>query len=229
MKSKSTSTKRKTPAKNEGNGSVFPVVAIGASAGGLEAVTELLRNLSSKTGMAFIYVQHLSPDHKSMLTSLLSKVTTMKVQEVVNKVEMEPDNLYIIPPDKEINVTNGHIKLSPRPDSPRINLPINILFSSLAETHKANTIGVILSGSANDGTIGMKSIKHEGGLTFAQDDSAKFKSMPLSAIAAGVVDFILSPKEIAKELTRLSSHAGSVKRMDGFKDRKMVSIITIRI
>ncbi|MBK9317426.1 MAG: hypothetical protein IPM91_00370 [Bacteroidetes bacterium] len=211
MKAKSTSTKRKTPAKNESNGSVFPVVAIGASAGGLEAVTELLRNLSSKTGMAFIYVQHLSPDHKSMLTSLLAKVTAMKVQEVVNKVEMEPDNLYIIPPDKEINVTNGHIKLSPRPDSPRINLPINILFSSLAETHKANTIGVILSGSANDGTIGMKSIKQEGGITFAQDDSAKFKSMPLSAIAAGVVDFILSPKEIAKELTRLSTHASSVK------------------
>ncbi|HNV28975.1 MAG TPA: chemotaxis protein CheB [Cyclobacteriaceae bacterium] len=184
----------------------FPIVAIGASAGGLEAISELLKYLSPVTGMAFIYVQHLSPDHKSLLTALLAKVTTMKVQDVKDKILIEPNNVYVIPPDKEIQVTNGHIKLSPRPDLPKINLPIDLLFSSLAATHKENVIGVILSGSASDGTQGMKSIKHEGGLTFAQDSSAKFSSMPKSAIAAGVVDYILSPKEIALELARISRH-----------------------
>lgn len=198
---------RKSPAKKRSpHNTTFPVVAIGASAGGLEAILELLKYLSPITGMAFIYVQHLSPDHKSMLTVLLSKVTTMKVQDVKDKILMAPNNVYVIPPDKEIKVTNGHIKLTPRPDVPKVNLPIDLLFSTLAETHKENVIGIILSGSASDGTQGMKAIKHEGGLTFAQDGSAKFSSMPKSAIAAGIVDYILSPKEIALELARISKH-----------------------
>lgn len=184
----------------------FPIVAIGASAGGLEAVSEFLKHLDPHTGMAFIYVQHLRPDHKSMLTPLLSKITSVDVKEVENKVLIAPNCFYIIPPDKEISAENGHIILRPRPDSPKFNLPIDILFSSLSKTHGENVIGVILSGSASDGTIGMKSIKENGGLTFAQDDTAKFDSMPKSAIAAGIVDFILSPKEIALELNRLSKH-----------------------
>jgi len=199
---------KKAPAKKltKSQSNPFPIVAIGGSAGGLEAITELLRHLSPVTGMAFIYVQHLSPDHKSLLTALLAKVTVMKVQDVKDKVLMMPNNVYVIPPDKEIMATNGHLKLTPRPDAPKINLPIDLLFTSLAETHKENVIGIILSGSASDGTQGMKSIKHAGGLTFAQDESAKFNSMPKSAIAAGVVDYILSPKEIALELARISRH-----------------------
>ncbi|MBK6622168.1 MAG: histidine kinase [Saprospirales bacterium] len=184
----------------------FPVVAIGASAGGLEAITLLLQNLPPDTGMAFVYVQHLSPDHKSILTALLAKATLMKVQEVKNKMRMAPNNLYVIPPDKEMAVEDGHIKLTPRHKERMINLPIDTFFCSLAENHKTGAIGIILSGSAHDGAIGMKAIKQEGGLTFAQDDSAKFNSMPKSAIAEGVVDFILSPKEIALELARLSKH-----------------------
>ena len=183
----------------------FPVVAIGASAGGLEAMMELLENLPHNTGMAFIYVQHLSPDHKSLLTEILSKKTKMKVQEIDDMDKIKPDNVFVIPYNKGIEVTDGHIKLIPRSQkSPAIS--IDILFSSLAEAQKERVIGIVLSGSASDGTIGIKAIKHEGGLTFAQDDSAKFESMPNSAIAAGVVDFILSPKEIALELARLSKH-----------------------
>jgi two-component system CheB/CheR fusion protein len=198
--------KKKNTTKKKQKVESFPMVAIGASAGGLEAVTLLLQNVTSNTGMAFIYVQHLSPDHKSILTSLLSKTTLMKVQEVTDRVLMKPDNFYVIPPDKEIAVTDGHIKLSPRRKDQGINLPINTLFCSLAEIHRERAIGVILSGSASDGTIGLRAIKDHGGLTFAQDDSAKFGSMPRSAIAAGVVDFVLSPKEIGRELTRLSKH-----------------------
>jgi two-component system CheB/CheR fusion protein len=183
----------------------FTVVAIGASAGGLEAITQLLQNLSPTTGMAFIYVQHLSPDHKSMLSSILSNTTQMQVQDVDDMEKLTPNNVYVIPYNKGIEVTDGHIKLIPRSSGgPAIS--IDILFSSLAETHKKNVIGVVLSGSAHDGTIGLRDIKLAGGLTFAQDDSARFGSMPNSAIADGVVDYIMSPAEIGIELTRLSQN-----------------------
>ena len=189
------------------NGPSSPtVVAIGASAGGLEAMTLFLKNLSPTTGMAFIYVQHLSPDHKSLLTSILSKITDMTVQEIDDMEKIKPDNVYIIPHNKDIKVTDGHIKLIPRPKSKASNLSIDVLFSSLAVARKENVIGVVLSGSANDGTRGLKEIKEAGGITFAQDDSAKFTSMPHSAIAEGVVDFILSPKEIAVQLNWMSKH-----------------------
>jgi two-component system CheB/CheR fusion protein len=183
----------------------FTVVAIGASAGGLEAITQLLQNLSPTTGMAFIFVQHLSPDHKSMLASILSKTTQMKVQDIDDMEKMIPNNVYIIPYNKGIEVTDGHIKLIPRSTGgPAIS--IDVLFSSLAETHKKNVIGVVLSGSAHDGTIGLRDIKLAGGVTFAQDDSARFGSMPKSAIADGFVDYIMSPAEIGLEITLMSQH-----------------------
>ncbi|MDX2072717.1 MAG: CheR family methyltransferase [Haliscomenobacter sp.] len=184
----------------------FPIVAIGASAGGLEAITSLLHNLSPTTGMAFIYVQHLSPDHKSLLTPILSKTTSMTVQDIEDMDKMLPDHVYVMPYNKDITVTDGHIKLIPRPQNKTSNLSIDVLFSSLAETHKENVVGVVLSGSASDGTRGLKEIKLAGGITFAQDDSAKFGSMPQSAIAEGIVDFILSPQEMARELNWMSKH-----------------------
>jgi two-component system CheB/CheR fusion protein len=200
---------------------IFPIVAIGASAGGLEAVSQLLKSLPSNTGMAFIYVQHLSPDHKSLLTPILSKITKMKVQEIEEMENMVPNNVYVIPHNKEIKVIDGHIQLLPRPKNSSANLPIDVLFSSLAETHKDNVIGVILSGNANDGTKGIKAIKEVGGLTFAQDDSAQAGSMPESAIASGMVDYILSPKEIAHELTRLSKSGFLMRNMKG-KQKEVV-------
>ena len=190
----------------------FTVVAIGASAGGLEAITELLKNVSSTTGMAFIYVQHLSPDHKSMLTSILSKTTQMQVQEIDDMEKMVPNNVYVIPHNRGIEVTDGHIKLIPRTKGgPAIS--IDILFSSLAETHKKNVIGVVLSGSAHDGTIGLRDIKLAGGVTFAQDNSARFASMPNSAIADGTVDYIMSPAEIGIQLTQISKNPSIIREV----------------
>jgi two-component system CheB/CheR fusion protein len=125
--------------------SSFTVVAIGASAGGLEAITQLLQNISPTTGMAFIYVQHLSPDHESILSSLLSRATTMKVQDVENMDKMEPNNVYVIPYNKEIKVTDGHIQLLPRHKT--YTLTIDVLFTSLAATHKENVIGIIEIGT----------------------------------------------------------------------------------
>lgn len=205
MRATPSRTQRKPASVKQIKENSFPVVAIGASAGGLEAMTELLRNLPPDTGMAFIYVQHLSPDHKSMLTEILSKTTEMQVQEIDDMDKIKPDNVFIIPYNKGIKVTDGHIKLIPRSESSSA-ISIDILFSSLAHAQKERVIGIVLSGSASDGTIGIKDIKHEGGLTFAQNDTAKFASMPRSAIATGMVDFILSPKEIALELVRISTH-----------------------
>ena len=185
--------------------SSFPIVAIGASSGGLEAITELLQNLPADTGMTFIFIQHLSPDYKSMLVSLLEKSTSMAVQEIEDMERMRPNNVYVIPYNRGIEVTDGHIQLIPRSkNGPAMS--IDILFTSLAETHKEDAIGVVLSGNASDGTQGLKMIKQEGGITFAQDNSAKYGSMPESAINEGVADFILSPKEIALELGRIGRH-----------------------
>ena len=131
MKLAPSKNKKKSPAKEGIKDNSFPIVAIGASAGGLEAVSLLLRNLPPDTGMSFIYVQHLSPGHKSILTSLLAKTTLMKVQEVTNKIFMKPDNLYVIPPDKEMTVLDGHIKLTPRRNDRGVSLPIDTFYKEL--------------------------------------------------------------------------------------------------
>ncbi|MDB5281009.1 MAG: domain S-box protein, partial [Bacteroidota bacterium] len=191
--------------REKANETVFPIVAIGASSGGLEAVTELLRYLPANTGMAFIFIQHLSPDYKSILASLLAKSTKMKVQVIEDMELMHPNNVYVIPYNKGIEITDGHIQLIPRSKSSSA-VSIDVLFTSLAEKHKENAIGIVLSGNASDGTMGLKAIRREGGITFAQDNSAKYGSMPESAISEGVADFILSPKEIALELTRIAKH-----------------------
>ncbi len=201
LKPDTTGKKKKTIRKEAS----FPIVAIGASSGGLEAITELLQNLAPDTGMAFIFIQHLSPDYKSLLVSLLEKSTKMAVQEIEDMERMEPNNVYVIPYNKGIEVTDGHIQLIPRTkNGPAMS--IDILFISLAETHKEDAIGVVLSGNASDGTQGLKMIKQEGGITFAQDNSAKYGSMPESAINEGVADFILSPAEIAIELGRIAKY-----------------------
>ena len=188
----------------------FPIVAIGASAGGLEAMSQLLMHLPVNTGMTYIYVQHLSPDHKSLLTDILSKITKMQVLEITDMEHMVPDTVYVIPYNKGIKVTDGHIKLLPRSKAGAA-ISIDVLFTSLAETHKENVIGIILSGNAHDGTMGIKTIKEAGGLTFVQDDSAQAKSMPHSAIASGMIDYVLSPKEIALKLADLYQN-GFLKR-----------------
>lgn len=194
---------KKHIAKNKHADKSFPIVAIGASAGWLNAISDLLQNIPVNTGMAFIYGQHLNPKHKSFLPSILARSTKMKVQKIEDMVRMKPDHVYVIPYNKGIEVTDGHIHLTPRGNN---FSTITTLFASLAETHKENAIGIILSGYGSDGALGLKAIKEAGGVTFAQDGSAEVGSMPDSAISLGVVDFVLSPKEIALELARLSKN-----------------------
>ncbi len=178
----------------------FPIAGIGASAGGLEALRTFLENLPDDTGIAYVIVQHLSPDHESILPELLNKKTSMPVHKVEDRMAINSNNIYVIPPNTYMSIIDGHLTLSPRVNKTGAFLPIDFFFKNLASIYQNKAIGILLSGTGSDGTIGFKDIKAEGGITFAQDDSADFSGMPKSAIDAGFVDFILSPDRIAKEL-----------------------------
>ena len=181
------------------------IVGIGASAGGLDAFTQLLEKLPNDTGMAFVLVQHLDPNHKSALTDILSKITTMTVSEVENKTVVSPNHVYIIPPDKAMLITHGILNLVPREETARPFMPIDYFLESLAKDQGNKAIGVILSGAASDGSLGLKEVKNVGGITFAQKpQTAEFDTMPLNAITTGVVDFVLPPDDIACELAEIA-------------------------
>ena len=150
------------------------------------------------TGLGFVLVQHLLPQHKSALTQLMARATSIPVREVTNNLRIKPNHVYVIPPDKKLGIAKGVLKLKPRGKNRGAHHPIDAFFESLAQDQRERAIGVILSGTATDGTLGLEAIKAEGGITFAQDDSAKYDSMPRSAVAAGCVDFVLKPEEIAK-------------------------------
>jgi two-component system CheB/CheR fusion protein len=184
----------------------FPIVGIGASAGGLEAFTQFLSHLPVDTGLGFVLVQHLHPQHESALTQLLARATSIPVREVTNNLRIKPDHLYVIPPNTKLVIAKGVLKLKPRAQNPGAHHPIDAFFESLAQDQRERAIGVILSGTATDGTLGLEAIKAEGGITFAQDESAKYNSMPLSAVAAGCVDFVLKPEDIARELALIAKH-----------------------
>ncbi len=205
--------KKKLPSKSNAGiakrGTLIPraIVGIGASAGGLEAVTELLENLSEKTGMAFVYVQHLDPTHKSLLTPILSRVSRIPVEEAKQGVHVLADHLYIIPPNKNMLIKGGSLQLATRIGGEGRLVSIDNFFRSLAADQKNRSIGVILSGNASDGILGLEAIKGEGGITFAQEEkSAKHPSMPHSAIASGAADHVLAPADIAGELVKISHH-----------------------
>jgi two-component system CheB/CheR fusion protein len=183
------------------------IVGIGASAGGLRAVSALLERLPADLGMAYVLVEHLAPQQPSHLADLLSRKSAMAVAEATDGVRIEPNSVYVIPPGKDMTVVDGHLRLTVRTETAGLHLPIDAFLRSLAADQGERAIGIILSGSAADGRLGLTAIKSGGGVTFAQDPaSAEFASMPASAIAAGVVDFILPVEEIADELARIAAH-----------------------
>jgi two-component system CheB/CheR fusion protein len=185
----------------------IPLIAgIGASAGGLEAFMELLRHLPTESGMAFVLVQHLDPERASALVDLLAKATSLPVLEAASGQAVEADHVYIIPPDRNLTIAKATLRLEQRPKAPGPNRSIDVFLESLAQDQGGRAVGVLLSGTASDGTMGLEAIKAEGGITFAQDESARYDSMPRSAIAAGCVDFVLKPEDIAKELGRIAKH-----------------------
>ncbi|PYV86184.1 MAG: ATPase, partial [Acidobacteria bacterium] len=185
----------------------FPVVGIGASAGGLEAFSEFLRHLPERSGMAFVLVQHLDPTHISVLREILSRTTRIPVEEVTDGVIVEPNRIYVISPNTSMAIEGQVLRLAARSLVRGQHMPIDSFFQSLANDRGDRAIGVILSGTASDGTEGCMAIKAAGGITFAQDqESAKYSGMPQSAINAGCIDFVMSPKGIAEKLSQISKH-----------------------
>jgi len=182
------------PHSNDGP---FPIVGIGASAGGLEALEQFLEHMPQGSGMAFVIVQHLDPTHKGVMPELLQRATPMQVIQVKDRTPVEPNHVYVIPPNKDMSILHGTLHLLD-PTAPRgLRLPIDFFFRSLADDRKERSIGVILSGMGTDGTVGLKAIKEKAGVVFVQDPaSAKFDSMPRSAIDAGVADVVAPVGEL---------------------------------
>jgi two-component system, chemotaxis family, CheB/CheR fusion protein len=200
-----TSVRRQSPASARADD--LSVVAVGASAGGIEAFTEFVRNLATDTGLAFVFIQHLDPTHQSILSVIVGKETKMPVTEVTDGLQVAANHIFIIPPNAMMSISGNTLELTPREDSHGVHMSIDRFMRSLAEAKGNRSIGVILSGSGTDGTLGAAEIQAQGGVTFAQDEAtARYDGMPHSAIAAGCVDYILPPKGIARELSRIAKH-----------------------
>jgi two-component system, chemotaxis family, CheB/CheR fusion protein len=182
----------------------FPIVGIGASAGGLESISALLAGIPANTGMAYVFVQHLEPRHVSHLAKILSSKAALPVEEA-REGEIFPDHLYVIIPNTTLTISSHVLHLTSRDPAQRPHRPVDILFLSLAEERGPNVIGVILSGSGSDGAKGIQAIKEAGGLTFAEgEESSSFFGMPGSAIQTGCVDFVFNPRDIAQGLVGIS-------------------------
>jgi two-component system CheB/CheR fusion protein len=186
----------------------FRVVGIGASAGGYEAFTKVLEKLPARNGMALVFVQHLDPTHESRLSELLRRSTPLSVIEVRKPVKVEPNHLYVIPPNRNLTIERGRLQPTARRKGEMPPMPVDSFFRSLAEDQGQNAIGIILSGNGADGTLGLEAIKGADGITFAQSpESAKYNGMPGSAIASGCVDFVLPPERMGRELGNLRRHS----------------------
>ncbi len=195
----------------------FLIVGIGASAGGLEALQQFFQNVQEADAVAFVVVQHLSPDYKSLMPELLARKTRLNVRHVVDGEQVSPGNVYILPPKNNLSMYAGKLFLTPQ--EPHLNLPIDIFLRSLAEDAGERAVGIILSGTGSDGTRGVRAIKENGGLVMVQDeDSAAFDGMPRSATATGIVDFVLPPERMPGELLRIAgglfSKEGSFPRRE---------------
>jgi len=188
----------------EATGGTFPIVAIGASAGGLEAFSNLLRSLPNEPGIALVFIPHLDPTHESAMVELLSRTTRLPVLHASEGMRVMCNSVYVLPPNCDMTIKDSILHLARRETGRGHHMPIDTFFRSLAEDQGTNAVGVILSGTANDGTLGLSAIKSEGGTTFAQDlQSAKYDGMPSSAAAAGVVDHVFAPDRIAQELIKI--------------------------
>ncbi|MDD5093456.1 MAG: chemotaxis protein CheB [Dehalococcoidia bacterium] len=205
-----------SPEKKSG---IFPIVGIGASAGGLEAFEKFFSSMPAESGMAFVLIPHLDPSHVSILPDLLQRFTRMKVHLTVDGTKVEPNNVYVTPPNKYLAILNGILQLMQPAVSRASRLPINSFFRTLAQDQKQNAACIILSGTGTDGTLGLREIRSEGGLVIVQDpDSAKYDGMPRSAMATGMADYVLPPEEIPGQLVEYFQHATRGK------DSAMISV-----
>ncbi|WP_165940144.1 chemotaxis protein CheB [Dyadobacter psychrotolerans] len=206
----------------------FPIVGIGASAGGLDAFKQLLKAIPTDSGMAYVLVQHLDPHHESILPEILAKIAGIPVNEITDDIHLAPNHIYVIPSNKILTTFDGVLKLTPR-EKLKTNLAIDVFFTSLADVHKGLAVGVVLSGNGSDGTLGLQAIKEHGGVTFAQDKhSATYGDMPLNAVNAGVVDFVLTPSKIPEKLLQILKINNDVASKDEIVFKQILSLLLQR-
>ncbi|XOS90738.1 chemotaxis protein CheB [Brevibacillus laterosporus] len=215
---------------NKQNTEEIVVVGIGASAGGLEALQEFFEHVPETTNMAFVIVQHLSPHYKSFMAELLEKHTSLRIKQVTDGMQIEPDSIYLHPPKRYIQLINGHFSLTTYPEVSGIHLPIDAFLASLATEKKQRAIAIILSGTGTDGSNGIKAIHAYGGMVMAQDcDSAKFDGMPRSALSTGVVDFICAPFQLGELLVHYVKRyvLGEMEEVQNNAEDQVTEILTL--
>ncbi|MBF0513718.1 MAG: PAS domain-containing protein [Desulfovibrionaceae bacterium] len=194
---------RAAPRRLEG----FPVIGIGASAGGLEALELFLKSVPEGSGLAFVVVQHLDPTQKGVMPELLQRMTTMPVAQVKDRAQVEPDHVYVIPPNKNISMSHGRLHLFAPVEARGLRLPIDFFFRSLADDQQQFAVGVILSGMGSDGMLGLRAIKEKGGAGFAQDPAtAKFDGMPRSSVEAGLADVVAPAGQLPEKILAFLKH-----------------------
>ena len=207
MKISENNNSKKIKQKTESSENYFPIVGIGVSAGGLEALEQFFENMPHENGMAFIVIQHLDPDHPSMMPELLQRITPMKVFQATDRTMVKPNHVYVIPPNKSMSILNGILHLFQPIETRGLRLPIDYFFRSLAIDQKDKSIGIILSGMGTDGSLGFKAIKESNGLLLVQEPTdAKFEAMPRSAINAVQVDVIAKASELPHKLIEFIKH-----------------------
>ncbi len=200
------------PGREEPGSAGFHIVALGASAGGLEALQTFFHRMQPDSGLAFVVIQHLSPDFKSLMDELLARHTSMSIHRVESGMELQPDSVYLIPPKKSMTVQDGRLILEDRKADGHLDLPIDVFFRSLAKDAGERAIAVVLSGTGSDGSRGIRDVNEAGGLVVVQSpESAKFDGMPRSAIASGAVDLVLPPEAMPDMIVKYISNPMSVR------------------
>jgi two-component system CheB/CheR fusion protein len=208
---------------------LHPIVAIGASAGGLQALNELLENLPANLGMSYIIIQHLSPTHESILPELLASKTSMPVKKVEHGIHLEKDEVYVIPPNTFMSIVDSVLTLSERIKTKGMHYSIDHFLNALAPVYQTKAIAVILSGTGSDGTLGVQSIKAHGGITYAQDETAAFLGMPKMASDSGYIDFVLPCKRIAEELASVAQNPQDVLSMNEVVEANQTELKKIQL
>src|SRR5664279_1664013 len=204
----------------------FPIVGIGASAGGLEALEQFLGHVPAGSGMAFVIVQHLDPTRKGIMPELLQRATRMKVLQVKDRTRVRPDCVYVIPPNKDMSILHGVLHLL-KPTAVRgMRLPIDFFLRSLAQDQQEHSVGVILSGMGSDGTLGLRAIKEKAGVVLVQEPAtAKFDSMPRSAIDAGLADIVAPAEELPGKIAAYLQRTPLIAPTEGGLEDKMQSAL----
>src|SRR6266566_1872576 len=190
----------------------FPVVGLGASAGGIQALKDFFRQVPQKSGMAYVVILHMSPEHESKLAEILQVTSPIPVTQVKEREEIKPDHVYVVPPDRNLAMSDGHLTLTKKIGAQERRSPVDLFFRTLAETNEERGVSVILSGTGANGSMGIKRIKEHGGVAFVQDpEEAEYNDMPNNAIATGMVDYVLPVADIPSKIISYKQHLGTVR------------------